>query len=108
MTTTSSTPRDNPPPAYSGSEPKKIPSEPLYGFVPRRVAAKQVQVALVREDPRNATEKKLTKPQDGDVNPFNKRPHSPQYKRILEVRKKLPVYVQMSEFYEMVSILPSI
>ena len=52
--------------------------------------------------------KKLTKLQDGDVNPFNKQPHTPQYRKILEVRKKLPVYVQMAEFYEMVSILPSI
>jgi len=52
--TASSTPKDNPPSTYSG--PKKVSSEPLYGFVPRRVAAKQVQVALVREDPRDVTE----------------------------------------------------
>lgn len=51
---------------------------------------------------------KLTKLQDGDVNPFNKQPHSAQYKKILQVRKKLPVYAQMADFYEMVSILPSI
>lgn len=40
------------------------------------------------------------------MNPFNKQPYSPQYKKILEARKKLPVYAQMSEFYEIVSILP--
>ena len=40
------------------------------------------------------------------MNPFNKQPHTTQYKKILEARKKLPVYAQMSEFYEMVSILP--
>ena len=50
--------------------------------------------------------KKLTKPQDGDVNPFTKQPHSAQYKKILQVRKKLPVYVQMTKFYEMVSPSP--
>jgi hypothetical protein len=37
------------------------------------------------------------------VNPFTKQAHSPGYKRILEARKKLPVYAQMREFYEMVS-----
>ena len=52
--------------------------------------------------------KKLIKPQDGDVNPFNKKPHSPQYKKILQARKKLPVYAQMTEFYEMVSVPSSI
>ena len=40
------------------------------------------------------------------MNPFNKQPHTVQYKKILEARKKLPVYAQMAEFYEMVSILP--
>ena len=40
------------------------------------------------------------------MNPFNKRPHTAQYRKILEVRKKLPVYAQMTEFYEMVSVLP--
>ena len=40
------------------------------------------------------------------MNPFNKQPHTAQYKKILETRKKLPVYGQMSEFYEMVSVLP--
>lgn len=40
---------------------------------------------------------------DGDVNPFTKRPHTPQYKKILALRKKLPVYAQMEEFYNMFS-----
>ncbi|KAF7322898.1 p-loop containing nucleoside triphosphate hydrolase protein [Mycena chlorophos] len=38
-----------------------------------------------------------------DVNPFTKNPHTEQYKRILEGRKKLPVYSQMDEFLEMFS-----
>jgi pre-mRNA-splicing factor ATP-dependent RNA helicase DHX15/PRP43 len=37
------------------------------------------------------------------LNPFTKLPHSAQYKKILEGRKKLPVFAQMQEFYKMVS-----
>ena len=33
------------------------------------------------------------------MNPFTKKPHTAQYKRILEARKKLPVYAQMDEFF---------
>jgi hypothetical protein len=40
---------------------------------------------------------------NGDVNPFTKQPHSAQYKKILESRKKLPVFNQMEEFMEIVS-----
>ncbi len=43
--------------------------------------------------------------QEGDVNPFTRQPHTPQYKKILEARKKLPVYAQMEEFYKMVRIM---
>ena len=35
--------------ASLGGGSKKISNEPLFGFVPRRVTAKQVQGALVRE-----------------------------------------------------------
>ena len=45
----------------------------------------------------------LTSLQDGNENPFTRLPHSPQYRKILEARKKLPVFTQMEEFYEMVS-----
>ncbi|KZW03152.1 P-loop containing nucleoside triphosphate hydrolase protein [Exidia glandulosa HHB12029] len=57
--------------------------EPLFGFVPRNVNAKDVEKAL-----------------NGDINPFTKSPHSGQYKKILEGRKKLPVYSQMDEFLQ--------
>ncbi|KAF8885548.1 P-loop containing nucleoside triphosphate hydrolase protein [Gymnopilus junonius] len=40
---------------------------------------------------------------NGDVNPFTKLPHSGQYKKILEARKKLPVYAQMDEFLKIFS-----
>ena len=36
------------------------------------------------------------------MNPFTRQPHSPQYKKILEGRKKLPVFGQMAEFLRMV------
>lgn len=48
--TASPTLKNNPPPARQGYG----SNVPLYGFVPRMVTAGQVQVALVREDPRAA------------------------------------------------------
>ncbi|KAI0043045.1 P-loop containing nucleoside triphosphate hydrolase protein [Auriscalpium vulgare] len=60
--------------------------QPLFGFVPRLVNAEQVQKAMEHE-----------------LNPFNNQPHTPQYKRILGDRKKLPVFSQMAEFYTMFS-----
>lgn len=63
--------------------------EPLLGFLPRDVGAKQV-----------------TKAMEGDVNPFTKKPHTSQYKKILESRRRLPVFAQMPMFYDMVSPLP--
>ena len=63
--------------------------EPLLGFLPRNVGAKQV-----------------TKAMEGEVNPFTKKPHTPQYKKILESRKRLPMFAQMPMFYDMVSPLP--
>jgi hypothetical protein len=44
----------------------------------------------------------LTLLQQGNENPFTLLPHSSQYLNILEARKKLPVFSQMEEFYEMV------
>ncbi|OAX41209.1 P-loop containing nucleoside triphosphate hydrolase protein [Rhizopogon vinicolor AM-OR11-026] len=57
--------------------------EPLFGFLPRNVSADQVRTAI-----------------EHDLNPFTKQPHTPQYKKILEARKKLPVFAQMDEFYK--------
>lgn len=59
---------------------------PLFGFLPRNVTAEQVQDAI-----------------EGNENPFTRLPHSPQYLKILEARKKLPVFTQMAEFYKMVA-----
>lgn len=41
--------------------------------------------------------------QEGDVNPFTLQPHSTEYKKILEARKRLPVFSQMDEFMKIVS-----
>ncbi|KAJ7285946.1 P-loop containing nucleoside triphosphate hydrolase protein [Mycena rebaudengoi] len=60
--------------------------EPLYGFLPRKVTGEQARKAL-----------------EHDVNPFTKQPHSAQYRKILETRKKLPVYAQMDDFFKMFS-----
>ncbi|KIJ67411.1 hypothetical protein HYDPIDRAFT_127370 [Hydnomerulius pinastri MD-312] len=70
-------------PAPNGAG-KGAEKEPLYGFLPRKVKADQVRKALEHE-----------------LNPFTKNPHTPQYKKILEARRKLPVYAQMDEFYKM-------
>ncbi|PIL32647.1 hypothetical protein GSI_05351 [Ganoderma sinense ZZ0214-1] len=59
-------------------------ANPLHGFLPRKVTAEQVTRAM-----------------ESDVNPFTRQPHSPQYKKILEGRKKLPVFGQMDEFLKM-------
>ncbi len=61
---------------------------PLDGLVPRKVTVAQT--------------KKLM---DGDVNPFRKAgkaPFSANYRKILEGRKKLPVFDKMQEFYDVV------
>ncbi|KAF7790139.1 hypothetical protein EIP86_001091 [Pleurotus ostreatoroseus] len=58
--------------------------EPLAGFIPRHVTAAQVDEAMNRE-----------------LNPFTKLPHTEQYRKILEVRKALPVYSHRQAFYEM-------
>ncbi|KAG5638130.1 hypothetical protein H0H81_001733 [Sphagnurus paluster] len=91
----STKPRDNPylahlPPSQRGSGPSGSngpSSEPLYGFIPRKVNGEQVRKAMGQ-----------------DVNPFTKQPHSAQYQKILEARRKLPVYAKMDEFFQMVRI----
>jgi len=59
---------------------------PLHGWTPRKVTAEQVRKAM-----------------DGNVNPFTKQPVSATYKKIMEARRKLPVYGYMHEFYNIVS-----
>ncbi|KAI0084386.1 pre-mRNA-splicing factor ATP-dependent RNA helicase PRP43, partial [Irpex rosettiformis] len=73
-----------PVPSSSAKDPSSSAVDPFRGFMPRKVKSQDV-VRVMK----------------GDVNPFTKQPHTPQYKKILEGRKKLPVYAQMKEFYEM-------
>ncbi|PLW23964.1 hypothetical protein PCASD_11012 [Puccinia coronata f. sp. avenae] len=56
----------------------------LDGFIPRKVNGKQVMQAM-----------------DHPKNPFTGQRYSQQYKTILEHRKALPVFKQMSDFYKM-------
>ena len=83
-------------------------NEPLFGFLPRKVTASQVRKALVRSNhqrfkfPTDSSWHVLLCFQEHDVNPFTKVPHTPQYKKLLDTRKKLPVYAQMDAFYKMV------
>jgi len=105
-------PVDNPylahlPPSQRGAGPSvSDPSvrEPLYGFIPRKVTGRQVLQAMVCFSlfPQTGCRADATQ-KDGGVNPFTKQPHSAQYKKILESRKKLPVFNQMDEFMKIVS-----
>ena len=58
---------------------------PLRGWTPRTTTADHVRSAM-----------------NSDVNPFTKQPVSATYKRIMESRKKLPVYGFMQTFYSRV------
>jgi pre-mRNA-splicing factor ATP-dependent RNA helicase DHX15/PRP43 len=77
--------------------------EPLYGFLPRRVVGKQVRQALVglcKSLPCLIISKFF--PKEHELNPFTKELHTAQYRKLLDSRKKLPVFAQMDEFYKMV------
>ncbi|KAI0740348.1 pre-mRNA-splicing factor ATP-dependent RNA helicase PRP43 [Earliella scabrosa] len=71
-------------PPLAKAAPSLGAQDPLFGFLPRKVTGKQVLKAM-----------------ESEHNPFTKRPHTPQYKKILESRKKLPVFSQMDEFLKM-------
>ena len=75
---------------------------PLHGFLPRKVTAEQVTKAMVCPSDLSLSSTYLSVFQESDVNPFTRQPHTPQYKKILEGRKKLPVFGQMDEFLKMV------
>ncbi|KAI0325143.1 pre-mRNA-splicing factor ATP-dependent RNA helicase PRP43 [Cubamyces sp. BRFM 1775] len=72
------------PPLGSPAPAKLGKGDPLFGWLPRSVTSQQVLKAM-----------------EGAVNPFTKQPHSTQYKKILETRKKLHVFQQTDEFLKM-------
>ena len=91
-------------PATAKSSANSIVKNPLFGFLPRGVTAKQVLPVMASPSP---CPHHLPLPhtlmlQTGEVNTFNKTSFSDSYKNILDSRKKLPVFSQMHEFYEMV------
>lgn len=53
--------------------------------------------------PRKVTEEHVRRAMNSDVNPFTGQPVSATYRRIMESRKKLPVYGFMQTFYGIVS-----
>ena len=82
--------------------------EPLLGFLARKVNGDQVRRVLVRLHTSLPSVMVCANVcmsfcfKEGDVNAFTKQPHTAAYKKIMEARKKLPVYAQMDEFYRMV------
>lgn len=100
---------DNPylahlPPSQRGagpSRPNDAIREPLYGFIPRKVNGEQARKAMVCSTQIQRLYD-LTASQSQDINPFTKLPLSSQYKKILEARRKLPVYAKMDEFFQVV------
>ncbi|KAK7679049.1 DEAH-box ATP-dependent RNA helicase prp43 [Cerrena zonata] len=73
---------DLPPLASSSNGSGASSKEPFFGCIPRKVSAEKARAIM-----------------DADLNPFTKQPFTPQYKKILQVRRKLPVYAQMTEFF---------
>ncbi|EIW52885.1 pre-mRNA-splicing factor ATP-dependent RNA helicase PRP43 [Trametes versicolor FP-101664 SS1] len=74
------------PPVSDSPAPALGSKDPLFGFLPRKVTSEQALKAM-----------------ESDTNPFSKKPHSAQYKKILQDRKKLPVFSQMDQFLKMFS-----
>lgn len=52
--------------------------------------------------PRQTTAEQAEKLENGSFNPFNNKPYTARYQKILEGRRKLPVHAQRKEFLEMV------
>lgn len=85
---TSPDPRENPylahlslPQRLVGAD---VSADPLAGFIPGRTTAAQA-----------------FKAEESALNPFNGKPFSARYYKILEGRRKLPVHRQRDEFLEM-------
>ncbi|KAI0641833.1 P-loop containing nucleoside triphosphate hydrolase protein [Trametes meyenii] len=76
----------NRPPLQASTPRPNTTSRLLYGFLPRKVTSSQVVTAM-----------------EGDINPFTRIPYSSRYKKLLEARKKLPVFNCMKEFLQMFS-----
>lgn len=82
-------------------------NDPLHGLIPRKVTATQAVAIMVCVylRPLGKGQRKLTimVTKDGEINPWTKRPLSADYKKILVGRKKLPVFAQIQDFYDLAS-----
>ncbi|KAG9120200.1 DEAH-box ATP-dependent RNA helicase prp43, partial [Ceratobasidium sp. 392] len=67
---------------HKASHKKASYVDPFNGCIPRKVNAAKAKEIL-----------------DGNTNPFTKQSYSDKYKKILEGRKRLPVFAQVEEFY---------
>ncbi|KAG9075880.1 DEAH-box ATP-dependent RNA helicase prp43 [Ceratobasidium sp. UAMH 11750] len=83
FTSTSNIPKENPHLPHLKTPSMAAYMDPFDGCVPREVHAAKANGIL-----------------DGDINPFTRQLYSDRYKKILESRKKLPVFTQMEEFYK--------
>ncbi|KAF4594015.1 DEAH-box ATP-dependent RNA helicase prp43 [Pleurotus pulmonarius] len=70
--------------AGNSKSPDSSTTDPLHGFLPRKVSGAQARKAL-----------------EHDLNAFTNPPthHTARYKELLAYRKKLPVYAQMDDFF---------
>ncbi|QRW09867.1 P-loop containing nucleoside triphosphate hydrolase protein [Ceratobasidium sp. AG-Ba] len=75
-----SAPRENP---YLAHLKTGAYQDPFEGCIPRKVDGAKAREIM-----------------DGDMNPFTRQPYSEKYKKILEGRKRLPVYSQMEDFFK--------
>ncbi|CAE6447767.1 unnamed protein product [Rhizoctonia solani] len=62
--------------------------DPFDGCMPRKIQADKAKEIL-----------------NGQYNPFTRQLYSDKYKKILEGRKKLPVFAQMEEFYKIIVVM---
>ncbi|KAG1751208.1 P-loop containing nucleoside triphosphate hydrolase protein [Suillus lakei] len=94
-----------------GASTSASPSEPLFSAVLREVAAARERAASSTLNgasplrdfgylPREVTADQVRLALKHDINPFTNQPYTAQYKKILEDRKKLPVFAHMAEFYK--------
>lgn len=76
---------ENPYLAHLAPSERKTGKDAFHGMIPRQTTAEQAETL-----------------ENGTLNPFNNRPFTPRYQKILEGRRKLPVHLQRNDFLDMV------
>lgn len=84
-------------------EPNGVASDTSFeGWQPRQVTGKMAKKVMVRiRLSSSLLLLRLTSAQEGDNNPFTKRPYTQRYRDILEKRKALPVSLKFDEFMDL-------